>query len=164
MVRKNGKGVIMEIRPAKLEDVPALVDLWIEFMDFHSALDPDYVRSPDAVKNWTTYVTEKIADEKFHIMVAVDQGRLIGHLVATIKDYPPVFTLKSYGFIQEIAVNEIYRREGVGRRLYDEAEEWLLSKGVNRIQIRVDSDNEISRSFWQAVGFAPHTETLLKKF
>jgi hypothetical protein len=39
----------MEIRPARPEDVPGLVDLWIEFMDFHSALDQDYVRSPDAV-------------------------------------------------------------------------------------------------------------------
>ena len=49
----------MEIRPATLKDVPGLVDLWIEFMDFHTALDPDYVRSPDAVENWTAHVTEK---------------------------------------------------------------------------------------------------------
>jgi GNAT superfamily N-acetyltransferase len=154
----------MEIRPANQDDVPGLVDLWIEFMDFHTALDPDYVRSPDAVKNWTAYVTEKISDEKFRIIVAVDEGRLVGHLVATLKEYPPVFTLKNYGFVQEIAVNYAYRRKGVGRRLYDAAEEWLLSAGVSRIQINVDTDNETSRGFWNAVGFGPHTETLIKKF
>jgi ribosomal protein S18 acetylase RimI-like enzyme len=154
----------MEIRPAREEDVSGLVDLWIEFMDFHTALDPDYVRSRDAVENWTAYVSEKISDEKFRIIVAVDRGRLVGHLVATLKEYPPVFTLKNYGFVQEIAVNYAYRRKGVGRRLYAAAEEWLLSAGVSRIQIKVDSDNESSRSFWKAVGFGPHTETLIKKF
>jgi len=153
----------MDIRPAKPEDIPGLVDLWIEFMDFHSALDQDYVRSPDAVEKWTAYISEKIADEKFQIIVAVDQGNLVGHLVATIRDYPPVFTIKNFGFIQEIAVNENYRRQGVARRLYAAAEEWLRSVGVSRIQTNVDSLNQASRSFWKVVGFEPHTETLIKK-
>ncbi len=154
----------MEIRPATLEDVPGLVDLWIEFMEFHSALDPDHVPSPDAVGNWTAYVTAKLTDENYCIIVAVDQDHLAGHLVAALKEYPPVFTIKKYGFVQEIAVNHRNRRQGVGRRLYDAAEEWLLSAGVSRIQINVDTDNESSRAFWNAVGFGPHTETLIKKF
>lgn len=154
----------MEIRPAGPEDIPGLVDLWIEFMDFHTALDQDYVRSPEAVENWTSYITGKIADENFRVIVAVDQGDLVGHLVATLKEYPPVFTIKSYGFVQEIAVNEKYQRRGVATDLYDAAEEWLLSRGVSRIQINVDSENLASRSFWSSAGFEPHTETLIKKF
>lgn len=154
----------MEIRPAKPEDVPGLVDLWIEFMDFHTALDQDYVRSPEAVDNWTSYITGKISDEKFHVLVAVDQGELAGHLVATFRDYPPVFTIKNYGFIQEIAVNEKYRRQGVARQLYAAAEKWLRAAGVSRIKANVDSDNEASGAFWRAAGFEPHTETLIKKF
>jgi GNAT superfamily N-acetyltransferase len=157
-------GVIMEIRAARPEDVPGLLAIWLEFMDFHTDLDPDYVRSPDAEENWTRYITEKISDEKFRVIVAVDEGKLVGHAVATLRDYPPVFTIKHYGFVQEIAVNEKYQRQGIARQLYAEAEKWLLARGVSRIQINVDSLNLPSRSFWNSVGFEPHTETLIKKF
>jgi ribosomal protein S18 acetylase RimI-like enzyme len=154
----------MEIRQARPEDVPDLVELWLEFMDFHSVLDQDYVRSSDAIENWTKYITDKIADKGFRVFVAVDQESLVGQIVATLREYPPVFTIKRYGFIQEIAIHDGFRRQGIASLLYDAAEDWLIAAGVCRIQTNVDSQNEASRSFWKSAGFGPHTETMIKRF
>jgi hypothetical protein len=35
---------------------------------------------------------------------------------------------------------------------------------VGQIELKVDVRNEVSRSFWLATGFAPHTETLIKRW
>ncbi len=54
----------MEIRRAKPSDVPGLVALWEEFMDFHSALDLAFVRRANSAENWAAYITRKLNDDE----------------------------------------------------------------------------------------------------
>ena len=61
----------MRIRRARQEDVPELQKLWIEFIDHHSKLDPDYVLSEDAATNWSKYILSKFEDDSAAIFVAV---------------------------------------------------------------------------------------------
>ena len=79
-------------------------------------------------------------------------------------EYPPITTISHYGFITDIAVGKPYRRGGIGRRLFEAAEHWLLSHGVPQIEVKVDGRNTVSRAFWSAAGFQPHTQTLIKKY
>ncbi len=152
----------MNIRKARPRDVDALVGLWIEFMDFHTALDSGFVRAVDAADRWAAYITERIEDCCFAVLVAEIDGEVVGYVVATEIQYPPITTIRSYGFLQEIAVTEKHRKRGIGRRLFEAAEQWLLDRGVSRIEVKVDVLNPDSRAFWESAGFAPHTETLIK--
>jgi len=154
----------VKIRRACLEDVPGLVSLWVEFMDYHSALDSDFVRTLDSVEKWTSYISTQIAENAVRIFVAESEAVIVGYIVAMVESYPPIITIKNYGFIQEIAVTEKYRRRGIAHLLFETAEEWLRSVGLQRIELKIDVANELSRSFWKKEGFERHTETLIKKF
>ena len=154
----------MKIRLAIPSDVDELVELWLEFMDYHSALDSGFVRAPDASAKWAEYITSKLVDPTFHVLVADTGEALAGYVVAIVVDYPPIITIKNYGFLQEIAVREPHRRSGVGAQLYEAAEAWLRAQGVSQIEVKVDVVNSAARVFWDSAGFLPHTETLIKRF
>ena len=126
---------ILEAMPG---DVPGLQALWIEFMDYHSHLDPAYARSEEAVTNWVTYVNSKFEDESSAIFVAIDDGSLVGYVGAIVREYPPVYTIRKFGFIEEIAVTGDSRRHGIGRQLLVVAEGCLerVLKGAPRFLAR----------------------------
>ena len=154
----------MIIRRAQSGDIPNLANLWIEFMDFHSDLDSSFVRSDDAANNWANYITSKLLENDIRIFVAESENTLVGYVVASIHEYPPIITLRRYGFITDIAVTALHRRKGIAHKLFQTAEQWLLSEGVPRIELKVDVVNDVSGAFWKNEGFALHTQTLIKKY
>lgn len=154
----------MEIRAFEMEDIPELVELWKEFMDFHTRLEPDFVRSDGAAARWAEYVRSKFNDDLAQIFVAVDEGRVVAYVGAVIREYPPVFTISQYGFIEEIAVTSDCRRKGIGGRLLLAAEQWLLDAGAGHIKVNIDVVNEASQAFFRRAGFVDHTESLVKRY
>lgn len=154
----------MKIRPARLNDVSDLQGLWIELMDHHSKLDSDYRLTENADSNWADYIRSKFENKNAALIVAVCDERLVGYIGALVREYPPVYTIKKYGFIEEIAVTRNYRRKGIASQLWCAAEDWLLSQEVTRIKVNVDAANPESQSFFRNQGFLDSTETLLKKY
>ncbi len=154
----------MQIQTAAPGDVESLVELWVEFMDFHSALDPDFIRSKGATTRWADYITSKLNDKKFLILVAKENQIFAGYIVAIVQEYPPIRTIEKFGYIQEIAVAARFRRRGVARLLFQAAEEWLLSAGVPQIEVKIDIANNPSQSLFKSEGFVRRTETLIKKY
>jgi ribosomal protein S18 acetylase RimI-like enzyme len=155
--------ILMEMREAKPSDVSRLKSLWSEFMDFHSNLDPDYIRSEDALVNWADYIHSKLEDDSAAVFVATEDKAVVGYIGAMVRQYPPVYTLKKYGFIEEIAITREFRRRGIASQLFRVAEEWLLAQGVNRIKVNIDVANKASQGFFRSQGFIDSTETLMKK-
>lgn len=51
------------------------------------------------------------------------------------RNYPPVFEIKRFGLINDLAVSSAYRRNGIGRHLFFLAKKWLARKGIKRIEI-----------------------------
>ena len=154
----------MHIREAVPGDVSELKVLWTEFIDYHSDLDSDYTRSGDALANWADYIDTKFDDDLAKILVAVEDEIVVGYIGAMIRMYPPVWTISKYGYIEEIAVTENFRRKGIASQLLTAAQKWLLSQGTSRIKVNIDSANEASQGFFRSQGFLDNTETLIKKF
>ena len=154
----------MEIRKAQPDDIPKLTGLWLEFMEYHRRLDPDYELAEGALDRWVDYVTSKFNDESAQLFVADSDGELVAYSGAVIREYPPVFTIEKYGFIEEIAVTEKYRRQGIAQQLFEAAEKWLLSHHLDRIEVRIDSANPASQGFFRGQGFEDHVVVLMKKY
>jgi ribosomal protein S18 acetylase RimI-like enzyme len=154
----------MKIRKARHSDVPELKKLWIEFMDHHSNLDPDYIRSDDAAANWVKYINSKFESDSAVIFVAANDRDIVGYIGVLVREYPPVFAIRKYGFIEEIAVTAKQRRQGIASQLWSAAEEWLQSNGITRIKVNIDVANPESQGFFRSLGFLDDTETLLKKY
>lgn len=153
----------MIIRAARSEDVGAIIELWKEFIDFHGVRDTAFKRSPEGHELFDAYLRKNIASERWLVLVAVENGRLIGYCTATVAEYPPVLERGRYGFIQDIAVTECCRGQGVGTRFVTRAELWFHRQGVTRIELHVASTNEVSQAFWNRLGFKEYLRTLTRE-
>ena len=58
-----------------------------------------------------------------------------------------------YAYIEDIAVDSRFRRQGVGRRLMDRAVEWAKSKLLPGMMLETSSVNVTACQFYQSFGF-----------
>lgn len=151
------------LRQATIEDVPSILELWKELMDFHKELDPIFSRSATGHEKFTEYAMKNIQNEDFYIVVAVDDEHLVGYCMAKISEYPPVLEEQRYGDIENIAVAEKYRRSGVGEKLLNEVRKWYCEKGIHRVEAKISKFNKVSTGFWAKMGFTPYLESVFQE-
>ena len=148
----------IEYRQAIENDIPKMVELWKEFIDFHKVRDPFFSRSKEGPENFGKFITQNMRKDDAIVYVAETNCNVIGHILATIQNYPPVFKTKRYGLINDLAVSSAYRRIGIGQHLFEMAKDWLVEKGMRRLEIEVVIANEVSTSFWGEMNFKPYKE------
>lgn len=148
------------IRSATQEDLPAIKELWKEFMDFHKERDPFFSRVDDAHEDFGLFMKGNINKDDWLVLVAIDEGRVIGYGTATVMSYPPIYVEPRYGYIQDVAVTRAYRGRGVGRQLFERMGTWFREKNVSRLELEVAVTNEVSQAFWQEIGFKDFTKKL----
>lgn len=68
------------------------------------------------------------------------------------------------GWVYYLAVSPDRRREGFGRRLMGEAEQWLKARGAPKIQLMVREDNEAAIGFYEALGLERQKVVTLGRF
>jgi len=156
------------IRAATDDDLPALVLLWKEFMDFHAERNSFFRRKPGGEEKWIEFVREHLAKDEQIVFVAEDgssgegDGNVIGYLMGGITPYPPVLLLERCGYIQDAVVSAANRRRGVGEALLADAERWFREKGIDRIELQVLVANPVAHSFWRKMDFGEFVEKLVK--
>ena len=148
----------IEYRQAIENDISKIVELWKEFIDFHKVRDPFFSRSKEGPENFGKFVAENVRKDDAIVYVAETNGEVIGYILATIQNYPPVFESKRYGLINDLAVLSAYRRMGIGQHLFEMAKDWLVKIDMRRIEIEVAIANEVSTSFWGKMDFKPYKE------
>jgi ribosomal protein S18 acetylase RimI-like enzyme len=153
----------MIIREATKEDVPRILPVWRELMEFHTRLDSYWTLCEGAEEQFLKHLSEGLEKEDAVIFVAHDKDRIIAYCRCSIKQRPPVFeTQRQYGAFAELAVLPMYRRNGIGKRMVEHAVEWFRDQGLSRMEVQVSVSNEISTHFWQKMGFMTYLETMSK--
>jgi GNAT superfamily N-acetyltransferase len=148
------------IRRAVAEDVPSILELWKELMDFHKERDRLFSRSATGHEGFADFITGHMSSDTSCVFVAEAGTDIVGYCLAIVEEYPPVLEIKEYGLVQDVAVTEKYRRGGIGKRLLKEARSWLSEKGIRRIEARVARTNGVATRFWAKMGFTPYLETV----
>ena len=151
------------IRDATESDVPAITDLWIEFVDFHARREPHFARAADGHKCFAGFVADHLAADTSLVLVAESDRRVVAYCLAAVRDRTPVFEPEAYGMIHDLAVTAACRRAGIGQQLLEAAEDWFRQRGIRRIEARVAVSNEVAGAFWRKVGFVPYNETVYKR-
>ena len=150
----------LTIRSATKDDLPAIKALWKEFMDFHKERDPFFSRVDDAHEDFGLFMKDNINKDDWLVLVAAADDQMIAYGSATIMSYPPIYQDPRYGYIQDVAVTEAYRGQGVGRQLFERMAEWFREKNVSRLELEVAVTNEVSQAFWKKIGFRDFTKKL----
>ena len=143
------------VRLATEDDLAAMLTLWREMMDFHAQWDSRFRPGsfPAAEEAWANYVREDIwGNDRWCVLVAEADNQIVGQILGVLRDPPPVFEPKTYGYITDIVVHPDVRQKGVGKALFKTLEAWFRERGVSHLELQVLGRNPASQAFWRAMG------------
>lgn len=153
-------GAQIVVREATCQDIPAIVRLGEELLDFHKEKDPLFTRAANSGDVFARFVEVNIRSETAVVFVAVVNSRIVGYCQGMLQKHPPVLVETDYGHILDIVVTANFRRSGAGEKMVRALRDWFRLKGVHRIEVRRLISNEIASRFWAKMGFEPYLETL----
>jgi ribosomal protein S18 acetylase RimI-like enzyme len=123
--------VVLEIRPCRLEECEAVLDLWGAYH--------------------TPGITDNIEDirrlvETFDdcLLVALVENDIVGAIIAGWDGWR--------GHLHHLAVRPEVRRQGVAKALVEAAERRLRDKGAKRVSVLTERDNAAAISFYESLG------------
>jgi ribosomal protein S18 acetylase RimI-like enzyme len=148
------------IRSATLRDIPDIVRLWEELMDFHRERDPFFTRARNGSDLFRRFVEENVGNDAACVLVAVAEDGIVGYCQAMIDHHPAVVAEPDYGQILDFAVTASHRHTGIGSQMFEALCKWFRKEGLRRIEVRHSTFNDLAARFWPKMGFQPYTLTL----
>ena len=149
------------LRPATLQDLDAVCALWVNLMQEHEDLDPRFVMAQDAPKRWRNDYPAWIDDGTRRILLAEQQGLIVGFIQAHRHAEPPIFEEVPEVYIDEIYTIPGVRGQGVGRKLLDAILQWAGRLGARQLRLGVLTANKKGIKFWEAAGAHPFIGTYI---
>jgi ribosomal protein S18 acetylase RimI-like enzyme len=95
-----------------------------------------------------------LADERHHLLVAYDGPRPVGFVSGVEVTHPDKGTEM---FLYELAVDESYRRRGIGRNLVGQLATVARRSGCYGMWVVTDHDNVAARATYEGANAAPET-------
>jgi RimJ/RimL family protein N-acetyltransferase len=152
----EGNSEKLDIRPAALEDLDELLEIYLSSARHHVGLDPEHYREP----------VPEAAEERLRGIIE-DNGRMSGYLAAAIEGrvvgsvsivlLPPTSDGSMMAAVPTaeigIAVLDDARDAGVGTALMAAAEEWAADRGVRVILLDMSSRNAAAQRFYERLGY-----------
>lgn len=151
------------IREANTDDIPSIVDLWEEMMNFHIQKSSIYDIKPDARQIYEFYLKKTLKSHESTVIICEIENKIVGYLMAEQSQLPPVYKEDTIGTIVEICITEKYRGRGIGEKLVEKIEKWFISNDIYTIECVISDFNEISKGFWFKSKYKPYNLVCLKK-
>ena len=141
------------ITQATEADIPDLVEIWKDYMDYHRDIDSFYTVEERGPASFGAYLAELMGQENVLIVKAENGDECAGFAIAKIESRPPVYEEKMFGHITDMAVRPTHRRHGAGERMLERLFDWFRQRNISRVQLNVVPDNSVGFSFWRKMGF-----------
>ena len=141
------------IREALNSDFKQLCKLFLEENRFHAELVPEYIQTTSEVLTQEELQTF-IASSTGCLFVCEHERKLLGAVIVSLKEERENRWKKArlVGYIEDLVVTSTACGRGIGKRLLDEARKWVLSHGVQTIELHVWERNVGARSFYASLG------------
>jgi ribosomal protein S18 acetylase RimI-like enzyme len=152
----------MEIRPARVEDVPAVLPMVAAIAALHESWDSakfGYKDHPEEM--YRGWLTARANDPHSVFLVADRDGKLAGFLIGTLESEIPIYRLAEYGFIHDIWVEPTYRNEGIARQLVMLAIEKFRDLGMKQVRGDTAAANDAARGLLKSCGMRASTVEML---
>ena len=151
----------MKVVRAEEHHIPDIGRLWGEFMLFHGDIEPWWAPREGSIPGFQErHVGRFMQSENSLVLVALENGKVIGYSLAEVRGPSPGTKQDKWGFIDSLAVTAGYRRKGVGQKMLSEILAWFKLKGVDRIELDVSAKNAVGYSFWRKHGFKDYAHRL----
>lgn len=152
-----------KIRAAKSEDVGAISRLWLKFMEYNARFDDSFQVKPKILTRFAREIIDRLKDPDYRIAVAEIENEIVGYSFSYISRKPYFFRLGKFGFIGDVFVLEQFRKQGIGRKLADDAHEFFRRRKVEQVELLVATKNVDTIRFWEKLGYVKLLEWMYKR-
>ena len=154
MSLEKNDGILLAVRIREIteKDFTAVRKIFVESSSFHEQVDSIFASINEADQIWINYITTIFQQDDFKIYVALRGEQIVGFCVGQIIEKPPVYQVKKIGQVNNIAVKEGHKRQGIGKVLSETINAWFMTQQVNHIELLVATNNPQSLGFWNKMG------------
>jgi len=138
----------MLVRAARLADYEAIRALWHASDAYHAQQAPAVARLPAEPRFRHAELAELLANTRYcRVLVAEHGTNVVGFVEASIRDpeRPDEATTPWCG-INNLAVDEGWRRRGVATQLLTAVEDWARQQGIKHVRLDVFEFNTGARA------------------
>jgi ribosomal protein S18 acetylase RimI-like enzyme len=132
------------IRPARIGDVEPLTRLLQELFTIETDFTPDTARQRAGLKRL-------MKEAGAVILTAASCGEVVG--MCTVQTVISTAEGGPAGIVEDLIVARKARRQGTGQALLEAAERWAEGRGLTRLQLLAEFDNEAALRFYFKTGW-----------
>lgn len=144
----------LSIRPARPADLTVLGQMAGALVRYHHALDADrYLLVAGVEQGYASWFARELANPDAILLVAEDQGELLGYAYGRIEERDWNALLDNSGALHDLYVHPLARRRGVGQQLLSSMIAALEAKGAPRIVLHTAVQNDAAQALFKAHGF-----------
>lgn len=150
----------MTIRTAREEDIAGIMNLLSQVARVHYEARSDIFRAE--TKHDEESVRKILKDENSPVLVAEEDGKIIGHAFLIIHAYEnhPTFREFTSLHLDDLCVDEKARGKGVGTALYRAVEKTAKNLGCYNVTLNVWECNPAAKKFYESLGLLPLRTTM----
>ena len=151
----------VQVRPATMQDYPALAVIGRESQNLHAQAHPEIFQR-DTSGFTKEYVRGLLANEQAMAFVADEDGQVQGYVFVRLRTMSFLDTFRPHivAEITNIAVAGHARDKGIERLLFDAAKLWARRQHAERLELIVWEFNEQARQFYEQPGMRTLSRTM----
>ena len=146
--------VNVTVRQARLEDVPALVGLYLGLEEEMTALHPMWPLADGLPEPVGDSFRRLLEDPEGFVVIGELDGYPFGFATARVEDILPQADGEQVGSIRLIYVEPGAREVAVGEEMREFVMELLRGRGISKFDAHVLPGHRLAKNFFEAGGFA----------
>ena len=141
----------MSIRKIEEADFNGIKKLVFQIHKLHIENRPDIYNDIDPFDR--TYFDFLMKDERTIALVYEMDGNIVGFCVVTLREPSknPLMKARNIAYMEDLCVDENYRKKGIGKSLFDEIKIQARDKGSNILELMVWSFNINAIDFYKGL-------------
>lgn len=145
---------MVDIREATEEDIEVMLILLDQLFSIEQDFTPDREKQCRGLK--------MLLDATGALVVVAEyDGQVVG--MATLQTVISTAEGDISGIVEDLVVSESYRGKGIGRSLMHYLRIWADQKGLRRLQLLADKDNQHALNFYRKQGWSMTQLIALRK-
>lgn len=150
----------ISIRKASKEDLDIILELNKNLFSYETQFNREYNQEWTYSDIGKSYFQKRIENDASIVLLAEVDKKVVGYLVAFIDSYP-FRSVNPIAEIENMFIEEKYRKHGIGKKLIDETKTIAQKRGAKRIKVAAFAQNSPAIHFYRTCGFNDF-ETILE--
>lgn len=141
------------IRNIKIEDYHAIDNLLVQLHRVHVEGRPELFVDLEHFMSEESFAC-LVTDDEIISILAEKNRKIVGCCFASMLNHSGMVQMKT-AYVDELVVDEKYRRQGIGEALFRAAGKRAKKMGAKRIDLMVWSCNDIAINAYESYGMTP---------